>query len=156
MLHAPRWARTMSQPVSRAARSCLGLKVPELPILFCIRISQGSCTEIQIEPQWFKASWNFIFPPYLYFWKRWSGGETNLVKLLNSCCVLSKGASQLPTAQVLLKTNGQTLVKAECVCWQGTLLRLVATLEVNLTLFFKPSTFFFFSYSVEWRIILED
>lgn len=51
--------------VSRAAQSCLALKVPELPILSCIYISQGSYTEIQMVPRWFQDAWNSYFPLYL-------------------------------------------------------------------------------------------
>lgn len=45
----------------------------------------------------------------------------------------------MPKPHTLLRRNGQTFVKAEYVCWRGTLLRLVATLKLNLSLFFRPS-----------------
>lgn len=51
--------------VSRAAQSCLALKVSDLPILSCIYISHGSCTDIQMVPKWFQDAQNSYFPLYL-------------------------------------------------------------------------------------------
>lgn len=128
--------------------------VPELLILFHTSISQGSSTEIPIEPRWFKASWKCYFPLYLFFWERWSRGAVNPVKLLQEChSLLLKGLLSGPKIMHM-----QTLVKTECVCCtQGTLLKLVAILEGNLIIFFKKQALFsFFSFSVKWRIFLED
>lgn len=84
-----RWAHTVSQQVSRAAQSCLSRKVPELPILFCTSISQGSSTEIPIEPRCFKASWKWYFPLYLFFWERWSGRDCKSTQIATRMSLLT-------------------------------------------------------------------
>lgn len=145
----------MSQQASRAAQSCLGRKVPELPILFCTSMSQGSSTEIPFEPRWFKASWKCCFPLYLFFWERWSRGTVNPVKLLQGChWLLSKGASQLPKAHA----HANPCDSWVCLLYTGYIAKACGNSKGNLMVFLKKIRLFFslFSFLVKWRIILED